>query len=80
MHKYKKNTCNYIYFNLHISLISLREPKILGCRQVVRQRFLVSSFVGSNPATPANKKVLLSWRILLLDSVVLRRINSVRSG
>ena len=25
----------------------------LGCRQVVRQRFLVSSFVGSNPATPA---------------------------
>ncbi len=26
----------------------------LGCSQVVRQRFLVSCTVGSNPTTPAN--------------------------
>jgi hypothetical protein len=25
---------------------------LMGCRQVVRQRFLVSSCAGSNPATP----------------------------
>ena len=29
----------------------------MGCGQVVRHRFLVAAFVGSNPTTPANKKM-----------------------
>ena len=29
----------------------------MGCGQVVRHRFLVAAFVGSNPTTPANKEM-----------------------
>ena len=29
------------------------DVRLLGCRQVVRHRFLVPAFAGSNPATPA---------------------------
>ena len=29
----------------------------MGCGQAVRHRFLVAAFVGSNPTTPANKKM-----------------------
>ena len=36
---------------------------LLGCGQVVRHRFLVSAFVGSNPTTPA--------RIVMLNNVFL---------
>ena len=31
-----------------------RNRAMLGCRQVVRHRFLVPAFPGSNPGTPAN--------------------------
>jgi hypothetical protein len=30
--------------------------KIMGCSQAVRQRVLIPSCAGSNPATPANLK------------------------
>ena len=30
--------------------------KIMGCSQAVRQRVLIPSCAGSNPATPANNK------------------------
>ena len=40
--------CLLMFFNHH-----RKQFFVLGCSQVVRQRFLVSCTVGSNPATPA---------------------------
>src|SRR3546814_5350751 len=34
----------------------LRPPALLGRSQVVRHRFLVPAFAGSNPAAPANPR------------------------
>ena len=44
-----------------------KRKKRLGCRQVVRQRFLIPSFVGSNPASPAKEKSVCEKRTLFFD-------------
>ena len=40
---------------------AIRPPALLGRRQVVRHRFLVPAFAGSNPAAPANTPVTGAW-------------------
>ena len=50
-----KKIINFIltFKNYSCIIWSMNVTSILDCRQVVRQRVLIPSFVGSNPATPA---------------------------
>ena len=40
-----------------------RDYRLLGRRQVVRHRFLVPAFAGSNPAAPASLRLLRKLRL-----------------
>jgi hypothetical protein len=49
-------------------LIAAIEPhlaKLMGRRQVVRQRLLMPSFAGSNPAAPASNDNQSDFKLLL---------------
>ena len=50
----------------------------MGRRQVVRQRFLVPSYAGSNPAAPANEKYLSLPRVFFICLVA--RVHNPRFG